>query len=150
GGAMTPRERLAMARRRILATLMLRALLHATVAALAAVALLLLFDVLIGLPQQVRAVTAWLPWLLSAAALAVGGWRAINAVHGASDEALALWFERRIPDLQYALVTRVGADIPTLDARIAAAPLEAVLTHASRGALKAPALVAVIGAVLLW
>lgn len=147
---MTPRERLAMARRRILATLMLRALLHATVAALAAVALLLLFDVLVGLPQALRAVTAWLPWLFAAAVLALGGWRAVSAVHGASDEALALWFERRIPDLQYALVTRVGADMPTLDARIAQAPLETVLTDAARGALKAPAIVAVMGAVLLW
>lgn len=147
---MTTRERLAQARRRILATLLLRALLHATIAAVASVALLLLLDVLVGLPQALRSYTAWLPWMLAAAALAFGGWRAVNAVHGASDEALALWFERRIPDLQYALVTRIGVDVPTLDARIAAAPLEAVLADAARAALRAPAIVTVIGALLLW
>lgn len=147
---MTAQARLAMARRRILATLLVRALLHAAIAAVASVAVLLLCDVLIGLPQALRAATAWLPWLLALVALGVGGWHAVHAVHAASDESLALWFERQLPELQYALVTRVGAELPSLDARIAAAPLEATLTRASRSALRAPAIVALVGAALLW
>src|SRR5690606_401568 len=106
--------------------------------------------VLVGLPQALRAGTAWLPWLLGGLALGVGGWRAVQAVHAATDESLALWFERQIPELQYALVTRVAAELPSLDARIAAAPLEVTLTRASRSALKAPAIVALVGAALLW
>lgn len=147
---MTLRARLASLRTRLLGTLLLRALLHATVAAIATVALLLLGDVLIGLPHAMRRFTAVLPWALGALVLGIGTLRSIRRVHAATDESLALWFERRVPSLQYALVTRVGADLPTLDARIAAAPLEDVLRGASRAALTAPALVAAVGVVLLW
>lgn len=147
---MTLRARLTNARTRILITLLARTALHAVIAALASVTLLLLLDVLVGLPQGLRSLTAWLPWILGVGLLLVGASRAIRGVHAANDEALALWFERRLPDLQYALVTRVGADVPALDARIAAAPLEAELARASRAALQAPAIAALVGLLLLW
>jgi hypothetical protein len=142
--------RLAAARTRILGTLLLRATLHAAIGAIASIALLLLFDVLVGLPHAIRSVTANLPWLCAAIVLAVGTARAVRSVHAANDEALALWFERQLPELQYALVTRVGADLPSVDARIAAAPLESALRTASRSALRAPAIAALVGLVLLW
>lgn len=147
---MTLRARLTNARTRILFTLLARTALHAVIAALASVTLLLLLDVVVGLPQGLRSLTAWLPWILGVGLLLVGASRAIRGVHAANDEALALWFERRLPDLQYALVTRVGADVPALDARIAAAPLEAELARASRAALQAPAIAALVGLLLLW
>lgn len=150
GGGMSLRARLAKVRTRILFTLLARTALLALVAGLATMALLLLLDVAVGLPQPLRSLTAWLPWMLGALVFTWGTTRAIRGVHAANDEALALWFERRMPDLQYALVTRVGADVPALDALIAAAPLEAELGHASRSALKAPAIAALVGMLLLW
>lgn len=147
---MTLARRLAAARTRILGTLLLRALLLGAVAGLASVALLLLLDVAVGLPQGLRAVTTWLPWALAALVLGVGAIRAVRIVHRTDDETLALWFEARIPELRYALVTRVGAPLPSLDARIADAPLETVLGGAARAVLRPPAIAAMVGLALLW
>lgn len=147
---MTLAKRLAAARTRILGTLLLRALLLGAVAGLASVAVLLLLDVAVGLPQGLRAVTTWLPWTLAGLVLGVGTVRAVQRVHRADNEALALWFEARIPELQYALVTRVAAPLPSVDARIAAAPMEAVLGSAARTALTSPAFAALVGVALLW
>lgn len=147
---MSVAARLAAVRTRLLGALLLRALLHAAIATMASVALLLLTDVLLGLPLSLRGSTAWLPRAVGATVLVAAAVRAIRGIHAASDEALALWFEQRIPDLRYALVTRVGTALPAVDARIAAAPLEDVVRDASRTALRTPAIVAAVGLALLW
>ncbi|MDH5235616.1 MAG: hypothetical protein OEW77_11715, partial [Gemmatimonadota bacterium] len=71
----------------------------------------------------------------------------------ATDEQVALWFERRLPALRYALVTSVearhAAAAPALEPAVAAVPLEHEVTSAARGALARPAgLVALLLAVL--
>lgn len=142
--------RMAVLRTRLLAALLLRALLYGAIAALATVALLLLADVLLGLPQRLRAISAWLPWALGIVVLLVGATRAVRSAHAATAERLALWFEARIPELQYALVTRVGAELQSLDARIAAAPLDLTLRRATAAALRPPLMVLGVGLLLLW
>ena len=152
---MTLWQRLAVLRTRILLALLLRGLLLALLAAAAVVALLVLGDVLVGLPSALRAATRWLPWATAALVLLVHGRRSIRAVHAATDEALALWFERRLPQLEYALVTRAATRLDdaeraaALDARIARVALEATLTQAIREALWRPALALAVAAALL-
>jgi hypothetical protein len=156
GGRVTLRATFARVRTQILRALLLRAVLLGAVAGLAAVAALLLVDVAVGLPMAVRHALRALPWIAGGATLLLLARRAVAAVHAAHDEALALWFERRVPALQYALVTRATGtlrdDAPgatALDAQIASAPLEDTLRHATRAALRAPAIAVAVGVALL-
>lgn len=149
-------QRFAAVRVRILAALLARALLLAAAAGLATVALLVLFDLLLGLPPQLRSSLRTAPWLAAAVTALLLGRRAITTVHAANNEHIALWFEQRLPSLQYALVTRATAAIPAdaasaraLDAQIAAAPLDATLSRALLQSLRAPALAAAVGLLLL-
>ncbi len=143
-------------RTRILMALLLRAVCLAAVAGLGTVALLLVADLSLALPASLREALRALPWIVAAVVLMVLARRAITRVHHAHDESLALWFERRLPELQYALVTRAtgavrgdAAGAGALDATIARAPLDATLQRALRELLLAPLAVALIGLALL-
>lgn len=150
---MTPQARIRRARRQLLAVLATRAVLLATLAAVAAILLVLLADALIGWSAETRRFVARLPWIVFAAVLTMRGATALEAKQAASDESIALWFERRIPLLRYALVTRLSAE-PTadtaaaLDAAIADAPLEREVSAATKASLTRPAL-ALLGALVV-
>lgn len=151
--APSAQERIRRARIELVVALVLRAAVWTTLAALAALTLLLLADTVIGLSLDARARLTPAPIL---AALATFGWHLAGPVRDAAratDEAIALWFERRLPGLQYALVTQSAAAAvprPALDAAVAAAPLERELRDSIRRALTKPALAMLVLATLLW
>ena len=155
--------RLLRARRTLALAVGARALLVALTVATGVALLLVVVDLLVGLPIAVRRL-AW-P-IASLAALLVLAREIAQRVKPALEanlEAVALWFEQRIPALRYALVTAVGTtpaapaggtvahtDIAhALLAPIAAAPLEEEVRKATRAALQRPAILALVAAIAL-
>ncbi|HKG93115.1 MAG TPA: hypothetical protein VKA84_14520 [Gemmatimonadaceae bacterium] len=143
---MTARQRLVATRRALVAAVILRALLWG-----AAVALLLLLsagvaDAIAALPLASR--SALLPAALVVAA-AAALWTALRGGVAPSLESVALWVERRVPQLQYALVTAGGG----AESSAAAVPLErAVAAHSwspvvRRAAVRAAAVPLAVAAV---
>lgn len=148
---MTTRERLQRARVQLALVLAGKALLWAALGAFAALGAVLLLDISLGLDVAARERLTPAPWL---AAVAILAWHLAGPVRAglsASDEAVALWFERRLPQLRYALVTQAGleAGSPALEANIAGAPLEREVATAARGALLRPALALLLGVALV-
>ncbi len=150
---MSALERLRRARQRLLIVLAARALLTAALAIIATILFALAGDGLLGWSADTRRVVAILPWLVGALVLAVLGARAYASSHAATHESVALWFEKRIPSLRYALVTRLTVEPDAfteaaLDRVIAEAPLEREVAVATRASLLKPAL-GLLGAVAL-
>lgn len=150
---MTPIERIRRARIQLVGVLAARAVLAAALATVATILIVLALDVAFGWSAGTRRLLSALPWIVGALVLALRGASAIKSAKQASNESIALWFERRIPTLRYALVTRLSEDAdPTssaaLDRAIADAPLEREVAAASRASLTKPAL-ALLGALVL-
>ena len=151
---MTSLQRLQAARRRLRLVSAGRALVWSALAALLSLAIVMAIDLAIGLSLGARARLALAPWL---ATLGTLGWHLAGPVREAwrvTDAQLALWFERRIPTLRYALVTQaeLGAAqrSDALERVVASAPLEATIAEATRSALARPALtVVLLGALLV-
>jgi hypothetical protein len=144
-------QRLHRARRQLALILAAKALVWAALGAIAALGAVLLLDISLGLDLAARDRLTPAPWLASLAILA---WHLAGPVRAglqASDEAVALWFERRLPQLRYALVTQAGlpTDAAPLAAAIADAPLEREVATAARAALVRPAGALLLGAALL-
>ena len=151
---MTPLERLRRARRALTATLCLRAFLVALAAGLFVLAVGLVADALIAIPAGWRRATMPLALLIGGVVLAIQFLTRVRAAFRATDEQVALWFERRLRGLHYALVTSVDAHTgdhrPALDALIATAPLEREVRVAVGRSLTRPsALVLVLLALFL-
>ena len=76
-----------------------------------------------------------------------------RAAFRASDEQVALWFETRLPELRYALVTsadeRYAGQEGALARTVASAPLEREVALASQRALARPAVLVFLLAVLI-
>ncbi|MFN0097576.1 MAG: hypothetical protein ACKVS7_02800 [Gemmatimonadaceae bacterium] len=147
---MSPIEtRLARAGRVLAVAQTARALLMALAVGAAMLALGLLIDAAMGLPLGVR--RAVLPFAAVASALVLT-WRVardVLAALRATRESLALWFEARLPELRYALVTSVdpaadGDVRARLERVAAAAPLEREVKQATRHALLRPAVAALV------
>ncbi len=138
------RARLRSARRRLISATLARALLWVALSVVLAGGAVLAIDILVGLTVNARAWLVAAPWLTAFAVLAWQLAKPIRAALRVSDESLALWFERRIPSLRYALVTSTGlADDPRAEALeqvVAASPLEQEVGLATRRALARPAL----------
>ncbi len=149
---MSPvQERVARIRRRFAMAVLAHAVLVA--AAIAGMILVagLVVDALVALPLVVRSAIAPLAAFIGVTFLALRGLPQLREVLTSPDEAVALWFERRLPALRYALVTSVEAPFAigpaALAATVASAPLESELSAATRHALRRPALA--LGAALL-
>lgn len=133
--------RLARARRALVLTAVTRALLQAALAALVVLGAGLAFDALTGLPVDARRALVPMAALAAAGFLARGLLGPVREAATASDEAVALWFERRLPALRYALVTSVDPRHAELARFAEEAPLEREVSRAARSALGRPALV---------
>ncbi len=144
---MTPLERrLARAGRVLTAAAATRALLLGVAVAAAVLLLGLLFDMLLGIGIGLR---AFLLPIAAVAGVAVLGWRVLRDLlpnRAATPEHVALWFETRLPELRYALVTAIDPAASAARARLErlaeAAPLERELRVATRRALLRPAMLA--------
>jgi hypothetical protein len=147
--------RLARARRRFALAILVRSLLLAALASATILLLGLLLDTIIGLPLGVRRVLPSLAALGGVATLAILGVPRLRDALRATDESIALWFERRLPSLRYTLVTladpRAGGLPAAVSASVAAAPLETEARRATREAVLRPAfaLVLAVAALLL-
>ena len=147
---MSTQARLRAAHRRLTELAIARAVVWSALGMALATALLLLLDTVVGLELSTRARLAPAPWL---AALVIGLWHLAGPVRDvwrATDEELALWFERRLPALQYALVTEAGLadEVGVLRARTAAVPLEDEVRRTARATLLRPAIAVVLALVL--
>jgi hypothetical protein len=147
---MSPIEqRLARAGRTLVFVQVSRALLLATAVGAGVLALGLVLDALVGLPLGLRRTLVPLALIVSALLLL---WRIagdVRAALHASRESLALWFEGRLPELRYALVTSIdpaaAGEVRARLERVAAeAPLEREVQQATRHALLRPAIVAAV------
>jgi hypothetical protein len=150
---VTSLERLQRARRSFIALLTARALVWAALGAFAALGAVLLLDVAIGLDVSARERLTPAPWL---AGIAIVGWHLAGPVRDAvraTDEQIALWFERRLPTLRYALVTQVGLDAAhtnaALEKAVQSAPLEAEVRRAAQASLVRPTIALAVMAALL-
>ena len=153
GATPSSLQRLRRARGKLRTLSIVRAVVWTTTAALIALLLVLALDVLLDFTRLARARLTPAPWL---AAIAVFGWHLAGPVRDAwraTDEHVALWFERRIPWLRYALVTQAELGesnaSPALERVVHAAPLEATLSHAVSQSLLRPAIAVVLMALLL-
>jgi hypothetical protein len=152
-GASTALARLRRARRALLGVLTLKALVWAALGAASALGAVLAMDVLIGLDVNARARLTPAPWI---AGLVILAWHTAGPLRDAlraTDQQVALWFERRLPSLRYALVTQVELGdanvLPALERDVAIAPLEAEVRSAARTALVRPALTLTLLVVLM-
>ena len=150
---MTPvRARLARARRALVFALSARGLLLALAVALVLLTVGLLADGLVSLPLGVRRLLAPVAILIGAIVLLGFGAVRARAAFRASDEQVALWFETRLPELRYALVTsadeRYARQEGALAQTVASAPLEREVARASQRALARPAVLVLLLAVL--
>lgn len=151
---MTSLGRLHHARKRLRLVSVGRAVVWTLLAALLSLLVVLAIDFAFDLSLAARARLTPGPWLATIATLA---WHLAGPVRDAwraTDAQLALWFERRIPTLRYALVTQAElgetARSEALERVVSSAPLEATLAEASRAALTRPSLtVLLLGALLL-
>jgi hypothetical protein len=131
-----------------------RAVIGAALATVTALLIALALDALVGLSAPARRLLAVFPWMVGLSVLALLGARAYAAAQRATDESVALWFERRIPSLRYALVTRLSTESDgvarlALDRAIAEAPLEQQVAVAARASLTTPMLALLSALVLL-
>lgn len=150
---MTSLDRLRAARQRLRVVSVGRALVWSALAALLSIVLIMALDLAIGLTLYARARLTPAPWLATIATL---GWHLAGPVRDAwraTDAQVALWFERRIPTLRYALVTQaeLGDARPSeaLERVVSSVPLEATVAEATRTALARPTITVVLLAVLL-
>ena len=148
------RQRIGRARRSLATAMLLRALLIAALCSLAVLGASFALDTLLGLPLALRRAALPASLVVGLAVLARALVGPVRAAFRATDEAVALWFETRLPELRYALVTSVDSRLersePSLDRAVSAAPLERELRDASRRALARPAAtVAVLALALL-
>lgn len=110
-------------------------------------------DAFVGLPMPAR--RALLPLALTSGALLLLAQflQRIMPAWRASDEAVALWFERRLPSLRYALVTAVDPHVttvpPALERAVESAPLEPEVSRASRAILLRPVVAVLVALALL-
>jgi hypothetical protein len=149
---MTSRERVLRAQRVLLLGALVRALLVALAVALGTLTALLLVDAVAGLSVAARERVRALPLLAGLATMLALAWRARRAGVRGDLEDVALWFERRLPSLQYALVTQVGLGDRAneeLESRIRSAPLEQEVAQAWRRAAGRPALALVALAIVM-
>jgi hypothetical protein len=149
---VTSRDRLVRAQRALLLGALVRALLLAAAVFASTIALLLVADAGVGLSVEARARVRALPLLAGLATLLALAWRARRAGTRGDLEDVALWFERRLPSLEYALVTQLGLGSrasDALEARINAAPLEREVVQAWRRAAARPALLLALLAIAI-
>ena len=152
---MSPvQERVARIRRRFAMAVLARSVLVAAATAGLIIVAGLTLDALIGLPLVVRGWVAPVAAFVAVAILALGGVPRLREVLASRDEAVALWFEQRLPSLRYALVSSVDSHVViepgALAASIASAPLEAELATAARAVLLRPALALVAALLVLF
>lgn len=137
-----PRERIAHARRRFGLAAVARGVALAVATALGVLLTATIVDALVGLPAPLRRVIAPLAVVIGALVLLAEFVRRIRPTGSASDETIALWFERRVPALRYALVTSVDPHIthlpPSLAQQVRAAALEPEVSRATRALLLGP------------
>ncbi|MCE9601263.1 MAG: DUF4175 domain-containing protein [Gemmatimonadetes bacterium] len=150
----TPRERLASARRAFGLAASVRGVGVAGASALAVLLTATLVDALVGMPMPLRRLILPLAVAAGGAALIAEALRRIRPALRASDEALALWFEQRLPSLRYALVTAVDPQVasvpPSIMREVEETPLEPEVRRATRRLLLQPlALLAVVTLALL-
>lgn len=147
--------RLGRARRALVASALLRALLVAALMVLLLLGAGLALDALVGLPLGARRALLPIAVLGGLASLVRGLAGPVRRAATASDEAVALWFEHRLPSLRYALVTsvdpRFAGEVRALEQAASSAPLEREVVTAMRAALLRPALLTAVlaGALLL-
>ncbi len=151
---MSPlRHRLGRARRRLALALALRSLLLAALATATILLVGVLADTLVALPLGLRDAMLPVAVLGGVALLALQGIPLVRDAMRASEEAVALWFEHRIPQLSYSLVTAVDPAVrdphPALAERAGQAPLEQVAARATRETLAHPAFALAIAALAL-
>ena len=149
----TPRERLASARRAFGLAASARGVAVAVVVALAVLLTSALADALVGVPMSLRRLILPFAAAAGAAALISEVVRRIRPAWRASDEAIALWFERRLPALRYALVTAVDPHVatvpPAIMRTVEQTALEHEVRHAARRLLLRPLVVLVLVALSL-
>jgi hypothetical protein len=151
---MTSLERLQAARRQLRLVSVGKALVWTLLAALLSIVLIMALDLALGLTLAARARLIPAPWLATIGTL---GWHLAGPVRDAlraTDAQVALWFERRIPTLRYALVTQAelgdARRSEALERVVSSAPLEGTLAEATRTAFTRPTLsVALLGVLLL-
>lgn len=150
---MTSLERLQAARQQLRWVSVGHALVWSALAALLTIVLVMALDFAFGLTLAARARLSPAPWL---ATIATAGWQLAGPVRDAwraTDAQIALWFERRIPTLRYALVTQAelgqAQQSEALERVVSSAPLEATVAQATRRALVRPALTVALLAVLM-
>lgn len=143
-----PRERIAHARRRFGVAAVARGVALGVATALGVLLTATLVDALVGVPAPLRRGIAPLAVVIGALVLLDEFMRRIKPTCSASDETIALWFERRLPTLRYALVTSVDPHVtqlpPTLAQQVRAAALEPEVSRASRALLLGPMAVLVL------
>lgn len=148
------RERVRRARLTLAGIAGARAVLVALAVVLAVLALGVAVDFAVGLPLAWRRAAGPVLLSLGAATLALLMLSRVRDAITASDEAVALWFERRLPTLRYALVTsvehRFAHAAPALERSVASAPLEGELGRAARRSLARPGLLVTLLALLLF
>ena len=151
--AGTSAARLKRARVVLAGAVALRGAILAAAGVFASLAVLLLVDLLVEIPVSGRTGLAVTPWVVAGLVMVAQIAGPLRRVLVAGADEIALWFEGRIPSLEYALVTRTelgDTATPALERAIASAPLEAESTRGARAALARPALAAgVLGVLLL-
>ena len=152
-GTRVELSRIVQARRALTLTATGRALLIAFAVAIGSLLLGATLDAGLGLPLAMRRLLV--PLAVGAGATTFA-WRLFGralAALRASDETVALWFETRLPSLQYALVTSVdphfSGQVPELERVVQQAPLEREVARAARGALWRPAATVLLAAMAL-
>lgn len=140
--------RLHRARRALALATLGRALLLTAVAVLLVLGAGFALDTLLGLPLGLRRTLLPLAVVAGGTTLARALLGPVREALRASDEAVALWFESRLPALRYALVTSVDerfvGSASQLGRAVEAAPLEREVATAARGALARPAIVTAV------
>ena len=137
-----PRARIAHARRRFGLATSARGVVIAAAAILGVLLTATIVDALVGLPVSLRRLILPLAAVAGVLVLLTEFIGRVRPTWRASDEAIALWFERRVPALRYALVSSVDPHITSLPSTIAhaveAALLEPEVSRASREVLQRP------------
>ena len=143
-----PRGRIAHARHRFGLAASTRGVVLGAASALGVLLTATIVDALVALPTPLRQAMVPLAAVVGALVLLAEYLRRIQPTWRASDEAVALWFEQRLPTLRYALVTSVDPQITSVPASLAqeveTAPLESEVARAARVMLGAPIAVLVI------
>ncbi len=147
-------ERIRRARRALGLAATARGVIVALAVALGVLLSVFAVEAIVALPLPLR--RAVLPFAIVMGATMffweVG--RRIAPTWRASDEAMALWFERRIPSLRYALVTSIDADVvapsPAGARALADSALEAEVSRAACALLVRPLATLLIALVALF